>query len=115
MPWRAGLVAAVLMLFPPAAAAENFPVMGIGTTSCAEMTKFYRSVGEVALVSYRDWAQGFMSGLNFTKVLSGKSSRNLNAVSLRSQELRLMNYCDKHPLGRFLDGVLALCESLPEK
>jgi hypothetical protein len=102
-----------LLLFSSARAAEPDRKMivaqGIGISSCRVFSNMYRDNPQIEDQLF-SWAQGFMSGMNFA---SETSRYVLNAKSIDEEKRHLRRYCDAHPLGEYLDGVLDLVLTLP--
>lgn len=98
------------------AMAQHFAVMGLGANSCSVFAEDSRVDPSGATFNFFNWAQGFMSGLNLQLIYrDGKNAitKDLNAVSIETQERYLRNYCDQHPLGDVEKGILELYFSLP--
>lgn len=45
---------------------------------------------------------------------NSKRMKKLNAINPEEQERIIRNYCDRHPLGNYLDAVIVLYRSLPD-
>ncbi|MGQ0742177.1 MAG: hypothetical protein ACT4OG_07785 [Alphaproteobacteria bacterium] len=87
---------------------------GVGISTCAQFAQLYRDDPENIELIYFSWAQGFMSGMNGVLLRNGESGRNLNSMSVESQQRHLRAYCDKHPLAVYIDAVGNLFQELDE-
>ena len=99
-------IAIVLFISVLAAArgqATDYATMGAGTSSCGEF-RSARTAPEVA--AYFNWALGFMSGLNTSRLASGFVTKNMASMSVDEQEMAIANYCNDHPLGSFNEAVM---------
>lgn len=94
-------------------AKEPFAVMGMGTATCAEITRMHpvekTPVGAIVF----SWAQGFMSGLNVDRIMHKEQLQDLSAVTTAGQLAFVLNYCEKNQLKTFSEAVLALYSALP--
>ena len=111
---RAALVCAAIILAvagTPAFAAKKGAGRGVGTGTCVQFGQLYKSDPKNIDLIYTSWAQGFMSGWNFSTL---PSYRDLGASTAESQMMRIRNYCDEHPLVPFVKAVLEVYLSLPE-
>jgi hypothetical protein len=83
--------------------ATDYATMGAGTTSCAEF-RSARTAPEAA--AYFNWALGFMSGLNYSRLASGWVTKNMVSMSVEEQEMAIAKYCNDYPLGSFNEAVM---------
>jgi hypothetical protein len=109
---RATFIAAFLILTVlPANAREKMAARGVGTGSCALYGQLYKGDPGGTDRVYTSWAQGFMSGWNYSTL---PKYRELAAKSVEEQMLHVRLYCDAHPLALFVQAVMDLYVSLPE-
>jgi len=111
---RLSVILVTLFALIPVSASAGLATMGVGTTSCGQFAKLYQDDPRVWEDHYFDWAQGFMSGMNWASLTQSGRTRDLGAMPVESQQLALRNYCDKHPLGYFVDAVMTLFQSFRE-
>ncbi len=110
---RATLLAGFLISTAlPANAAEQMAARGVGAGSCAEYGQFYKTDPRGTDRIYTSWAQGFMSGWNFSTL---PKYRELATKSVDAQMQHIRLYCDAHPLVPFVSAVMDLYISLPER
>jgi len=105
-------IAIVLLISVLAAArgrATDYATMGAGTSNCGEF-RSARTGPEVA--AYFNWALGFMSGLNTSRLASGWVTKNMASMSVEEQEMAITTYCNDHPLGSFNQAVMDVYFSL---
>ena len=86
--------------------------MGVGYMTCTQFANFYKDDAEGVETEFLDWAEGFMSGVNFGNftdehAVPGKTV-NLATMELKEQKAFLRRYCDQHPLAQYVDAVLHL-------
>lgn len=81
----------------------DYATMGAGTSSCGEF-RSARTAPEAA--AYFNWALGFMSGLNTSRLASGWITKNMASMSVEEQETAITKYCNDHPLGSFNEAVM---------
>jgi hypothetical protein len=62
---------------------------------------------------YFQWAQGFMTAVNFASLTNDKDAKDLSASSTEDQQRRLRFYCNKHPSDEYILAVKALYNDLP--
>jgi len=110
---------AVLLMTGPAPAQRGgdvYVVMGLGSATCAYFADLNRRDPRNE-VAFSDWAQGFMSGINW-KLNADPSTRrfqrNLAATSIQSQRVYIRRYCDQRPSDVYVAAVYDLFNSLPE-
>jgi hypothetical protein len=107
------LAGLALICFHQTGMAEQMAARGVGGTSCAKFAELYRGQPEFTNTVYASWAQGFMSGWNFSTMAEHKTHRELGAQSAETQMAYIRNYCDSHPLAPFLKAVLDFYLTLP--
>jgi hypothetical protein len=112
------IVTAGLMALPyqaMAAAGEQGElslIMGAGALPCAEFGQRLRNSVDIEQTFFA-WGQGYMSGMNTMFDFAGSDTRDMNAISVSTQEERVRSYCASHPLQSYSDGVRELYLSLP--
>ena len=89
--------------------ATDYATMGAGTSNCGEF-RLARTGPEVA--AYFNWALGFMSGLNTSRLASGFVTKNMASMSVEELEMAIAKYCNDHPLGSFNQAVMDVYFSL---
>ena len=87
-------------------------IMGAGAIPCAEFGQRIRNKTEIEETFFA-WGQGYMSGMNTMFDFAGADTRDMNAISVTTQEDTVRSYCASHPLQRYADGVTELYLSLP--
>jgi hypothetical protein len=103
-------IAIVLLISVLAAArgqATDYATIGPG--GCGEF-RSARTAPEAA--AYFNWALGFMSGLNTSRLASGWVTKNMASMSVEEQEMAIAKYCNDHPLGSFNQAVIDVYFSL---
>jgi hypothetical protein len=100
---RVGFVSLNLALVAARADARDYATMGVGTISCGQFIST-RTAPEAA--AYFNWALGFMSGLNYSRLASGWVTKNMASVPVDEQEMAIAKYCNDHPLGSFNEAVM---------
>jgi hypothetical protein len=107
---KLAVIATIIMLGCGSVLGEEIVGTGVGNHSCAQFAKFYRTNPSptVTELTFFSWAQGFMTGWNVG--LSGQKdfTINLSDMKVEDQKKYLRDYCDKHPLKNYMDGVTAL-------
>ena len=63
--------------------------------------------------TYFDWAEGFISGMNWTDVMNDHTAKNIMALSVADQKQLIRNYCNEHQLASYVEAVLDLYNRLP--
>jgi hypothetical protein len=93
-----------------------FTTMGIGSLTCQKFAESYRDNPRGFDDGLIDWAQGYMSGSNaaIRHFSAAQPEKKLNAWTVDQQRDALRSYCDRHPLGRAVDGVIELYNNLPD-
>jgi hypothetical protein len=96
------------------AAGEEIAGTGVGNHSCAQFAKFYRTDPSPTITEliFFSWAQGFMTGWNVAQSDQKDLKVNLSAMKPEEQKKYLRDYCDKHPLKNYVDGVVALIQQI---
>jgi hypothetical protein len=56
--------------------------------------------------TYFDWAEGFMSGMNWIDVKHDRTSKDIMSLSTADQKQLIRNYCNEHPLASFWEAVI---------
>jgi hypothetical protein len=107
----------VMVLPYRAAAAEGDQgelslIMGAGAIPCAEFGQRIRN-SETIEATFFAWGQGYMSGMNTMFNFAGSDTRDMNAISVTTQEDKVRDYCASHPLQSYANGVTELYLSLP--
>jgi hypothetical protein len=102
------MLLAGVLLGSPAAAAEQFAVMGPGAGTCTEFNKFRRLDARRAEDFFFNWTQGYLSGWNSAQIDAKRPYRDLKSVSVDEQQAFLRRFCDKNPDSPYLEGVLLL-------
>ena len=92
--------------------AEPAAARGVGTGTCGQFAQVYKANPKFADTVYASWAQGFMSGWNFSTL---PKYRELGAESYEAQMMHIRNYCDQHPLAAFVQAVMDLYVTLPQR
>jgi hypothetical protein len=100
---RLAIVLLVSILAAARGQAMDYATMGAGTSSCGEF-RSARTAPEAA--AYFNWALGFMSGLNTSRLASGWITKNMASMSVEEQEMAITKYCNDHPLGSFNEAVM---------
>jgi len=87
---------------------KEIAAMGWGTITCTAFANMYRDDPKVAEEHSVNWAQGFMSGLNFANLGNNGFSMNLHSKSTDQQQRAIRAYCNDHPIADYIDAVLDL-------
>jgi hypothetical protein len=106
---RTFIVSAFLLgaiTFTQAEDTKEMAAMGWGIMTCAVFANMYRGDPEFAEEHSFNWAQGFMSGLNFAAIGNSGISMNLHSMSTDQQRRAIRAYCNDHPLANYVDAVL---------
>ena len=85
---------------------KHFIVGGVGALSCAKYAEMYRvdhiHTGQV----FGAWMHGYISAINTTR---GDGVYSDMAAKTPEEMMQFLHkYCNDHPLGNFLDGVVEL-------
>ena len=107
------IAVSISALCPPTALAEDFAGAGAGAATCAQFAKAYAAAPQVTGDLYYSWALGFMTGLNTEN--PDPLFAVLNAMSPHDQMSAFRDYCDAHPLEKYIDAVINLYLSMPKK
>jgi hypothetical protein len=92
--------------FTQAEDAKEKAAMGWGTITCTASANMYRDDPKSEEEHLSDWAQGFMSGLNFANKGNSGMSMNLRSMSTDQQQRAIRAYCNGHPIADYIDAVL---------
>jgi hypothetical protein len=109
----ASTIAATVWLCGSTLAAEHNIARGVGSASCSEYAQLYKADPKSADVVYATWAQGFMTGFNFSTMSESNGYRDLAAKSVDTLNAHVRQYCNAHPLARFLAAVTDFFGTLP--
>jgi hypothetical protein len=90
---------------------KHFAAMGVGTTTCTQFANLYKADQGIE-EQYFAWTQGYLSGQNDVRIENKMPYRDLASLSTDAQQRFLRSYCDKHPLGDYLEAVWSLLEEL---
>jgi hypothetical protein len=107
------IVAIVLLMICYASNAEEYALMGLGANSCGKFVELYRLDPAHTEDGFVNWAQGFLSGMNMAALLNSGMSKNLK-MPIENYGRALRRYCDQHPLGEVVNGIMEFYKSLPE-
>src|SRR6516164_8038693 len=80
-----------------ASATEDKTLRGPGAQTCGEFAFDYR-VNRNTENTYFDWAEGFISGMNWIDAMTDHTAKNIMALSIADQKQVIRNYCNDHPL-----------------
>jgi len=80
--------------------------------SCEKFGQIYRASPKEVDRVFTSWAQGFMSGYNFS-TMQRRQFRDLAATSTTDQMTHMLVYCETHPSATFAQAVLELYSGLP--
>jgi hypothetical protein len=98
---------AIILLISVLAAARgqamDYATMGPG--GCDEFRSAHTAPEAAA---YFNWALGFMSGLNTSRLASGWVTKNMASMSIEELEMAIAKYCNDHPLGSFNQAVMGV-------
>jgi hypothetical protein len=100
------LLAAGLLTFGGVASADDGPVTmrGLGIASCNQYLAVRKEQGITPnKVTYNQWAQGFMTGLNVALYMKHKKYADIPDSDSMNQELS--TYCSANPLKPFNEAV----------
>ena len=90
-----------------ASATDGKTLRGPGARTCEEFA-FNLRVNLNTETTYSDWAEGFISGMNWTDVMNGHTAKNIMALSVADQKQVIRNYCNEHPLASYWEAVIDL-------
>jgi hypothetical protein len=85
---------------------------GAGNSTCAEFNKESAQISS-AEDTYFVWAEGYMTGMNFTEINDSGQSRNLFSKSESEQEHAIHRLCAGHPDQPYFNAVIVFFHSLP--
>jgi len=85
---------------------------GAGALTCAIFVQQYKADPSFTEAFYFSWAMGYMTASNIAR--PDRRFAVVNSVSADVMKSRLRDYCDAHPLKRYVDGVEDLYFSLPQ-
>jgi hypothetical protein len=105
-------VFAVAAINASPALAQSGAMRGVGTGSCGEFAKAYRTNPQLAEVVWGTWAQGLMSGMNLQLAIDGKRMRLIPPPD-QGESAHFRQVCDSRPLAPFYDVVFNYFNSLP--
>jgi hypothetical protein len=97
-----------------AASAKEAVATGLGSYTCSQYAQMYRNDPQHTDIAFGSWAQGFMSGLNWS-LMDQKMYRNLGEETADDAFFAFRQYCDAHPLATFVQAVLDHYSKLPLK
>lgn len=92
---------------------KEIAARGWGTSTCAQFANIYRLDSKFAEENSFNWAQGFMSGLNYSEIARNGNSKNLGSMSTDQQQRAIRAYCNDHPLADYIDAVMDVYLRLP--
>jgi hypothetical protein len=107
------LVTTGLLCGSPVAAQEGAG-RGVGTTSCSQYTQLYKANPKVTEQVFAAWAQGFMTGFNFSTVRE-RHFRDMTANTIEAQNEHIRLYCNAHPSASYVQAVLGFFATLPDR
>ena len=114
---RIAVVLLALTVSVAQAKEKDFISMGAGTSTCGQFAAKYRQVPDLE-ISYFAWAQGYMSGINFTQLVAKVGEpwvvKNLASIPIEQQKSVIRRYCNDHPLEDYTDAVMHLYLSLED-
>jgi hypothetical protein len=106
-----GVLSIILTMSGPAYAEAD--AEGLGIHSCAKFAKDFQEDPQYIELAYFHWATGFLTAANVSAQVANQPRRDLSAMSGGEQRQFLRRYCNEHPLGNYIDGVVELWASLP--
>jgi hypothetical protein len=99
----------VVVLITITSANAEFAGMGTGLESCGTFAKNYQVSPQTFESIYFSWAQGFLTGVNaIAAAKQDGTNRDLSSIPVNQQQQFLRDYCNKHPLAEYMEGVVAL-------
>jgi len=102
-------IGAMTMLLFSSAAGEEIALTGVGTSSCSEVVQYYSKANPAGVeLVFFSWAQGFMAGWNVGLADQKDLKIDLSMMNDDDQKKYLREYCDQHPMKKYVDGVVAL-------
>jgi hypothetical protein len=109
----ASTIAATVWLCGSTLAEDHNIARGVGSASCAEYAQLYKTDPKTTDMVYTSWAQGFMTGFNFSTMSESNGYRDLAAKNVDTLNAHVMQYCNAHPLGSFWAAVADFFGTLP--
>ena len=109
------VIAATLSCLVWVARAEEIAGTGVGNRTCADFAKNYRNTATPIIIEniFFSWAQGFMAGWNVAlSDVQKELTVDLSALKTDEQKKYLRDFCDKHPLKNYMDGVMGLMSQI---
>jgi hypothetical protein len=97
------------------ARSEEIVGTGVGNRSCAEFAKLYRNTATPNIIEniFFSWAQGYMAGWNVAlSDVQKELTIDLSTLKTDEQKKYLRDFCDKHPLKNYMDGVMELMSQI---
>jgi len=110
----ASILATIVLLCGNSVAAQEGAGRGVGTTSCSQYAQLYKADPKVTEQVFAAWAQGFMTGFNFSTVRE-HHFRDMSAKTVEAQNAHVRLYCSAHPLASYVQAVLDFFSTLPER
>ena len=95
-----------------ASATEDKTLRGPGAQTCGEFA-FDLRVNRNTENTYFDWAEGFISGMNWIDAMTHHTAKNIMALSVEDQKQVIRSYCNEHPLPPYWEAVIDLYNKLP--
>jgi hypothetical protein len=100
---------AIMLLMFSGAIGEEMALTGVGTSSCSEVLRYYSKANPAGVeLVFFSWAQGFMAGWNVGLADQKDLKIDLSMMNDDDQKKYLREYCDQHPMKKYVDGVVAL-------
>lgn len=99
---RLMLLAVGLLAFSGMAKADDVEIRGVGAASCGEFLTAEKN-GGTDKYGYHQWAQGWMTGVNFMLAVRDKEAVYIPDPDAMTQYL--VNYCTTNPLNKFQAAV----------
>lgn len=110
----ASLLVAAGLLYASPIAAQDGAGRGVGTTSCSQYAQLHKVNPKVTEQVFAAWAQGFMTGFNFSTVRE-RHFRDMSVKTIEAQNEHIRLYCNGHPLASYVQAVLDFFATLPER
>jgi len=102
----------LVMMLPSHADTPGGEVVGMGAATCAQMGEMYAENTRETEMAVRDWALGFMSGLEFVRLTNGVPTK-LVAASHEEIFDYVRAQCAQRPLETVWSIVAEFYRSLP--
>ena len=106
------VIGCCLYVSSQASAADDKVLGGPGARTCEEFA-FDLRVHRNTENTYFDWAEGFISGMNWIDAMTGHTAKNIMALSVEDQKQVIRSYCNEHPLVPYWEAVIDLYNKLP--